>query len=92
MCWQLGEKRLFFFNNKDIPASRYGDLGAALSELRESWMKTLLLCRVEGGGCPYSYDGTLINGKERLCGQLLSMLLNLMKSFTEDLLIFEYKV
>lgn len=60
----------FFFSNKDIPANRYRDLGASPSELRESWMKVLLLHHMEGSGCSYNYYGTLIIGKERLCGQL----------------------
>lgn len=63
--WGLGEKRLLFFSDKSIFANRYRNLGASPSELRESWMKALLLHHVEGGGCClYNYYDTLITGKE----------------------------
>lgn len=45
-----GGEEAFFFNNQDIPASRYRDLGAFPSELRESQMKALFLHHVERSG------------------------------------------
>lgn len=45
-----GGEEAFFFNNQDIPASTYRDLGASPSELRESQMKALFLHHVERSG------------------------------------------
>lgn len=91
VCWVLGEKRLFSSITRIyLQAGTESWVLLRLSSESHGWKH--YFCIVEGSGCLYNYYGTLIIGKERLCGQLPSILLKLMKSFTEDLLIFQYKV